>query len=162
MLLQAIHQNLQQLQHMLGQLTQEQYVAPCAALDAASIGQHTRHIIEMYQCLENQYELGTICYDGRKRDENIQTSVFGALQAIAALRQVLGRPDKTLHLEQSVEGCALSLKTNYERELLYNLEHCIHHQALIKVALMQCPEVLVDPDFGVAPATIAHRQQCAR
>jgi hypothetical protein len=35
-------------------------------------------------------------------------------------------------LQQIVDGEEIRVESNYLRELLYNLEHCIHHQALIK------------------------------
>jgi hypothetical protein len=52
-------------------------------------------------------------------------------------------------------------ESNYFRELLYNLEHCIHHQALIKVAILQCETVTID-NFGVDQTTIEYRNQCAQ
>lgn len=54
-------------------------------------------------------------------------------------------------------------KTFINRELAYCLEHSIHHQALIKVGLKeQNIENLIDENFGVAPATIRHKQKCAQ
>jgi hypothetical protein len=34
----------------------------------ASIGEHTRHCLEMIAELYNNYHIGNICYDNRKRD----------------------------------------------------------------------------------------------
>jgi hypoxanthine-guanine phosphoribosyltransferase len=48
------------------------------------------------------------------------------------------------------------------RELLYNLEHCIHHQALIKVVVLQSSTVFVNDNFGVASSTIEYRNRCAQ
>jgi hypothetical protein len=44
-------------------LSQTEYSNSCAELSNATIGEHTRHIIEMFQCLENQYDLGVVNYD---------------------------------------------------------------------------------------------------
>ena len=41
-----------QLSESLHQLTDEQYVQPSKTLFNATIGQHVRHIIELFICLE--------------------------------------------------------------------------------------------------------------
>ena len=66
-------------------------------------------------------------------------------------------------LQQGTTETTLEIETNYERELLYNLEHSIHHQALIKVALLQLQSVEIPENFGVAQSTIVYREsQCVR
>jgi hypothetical protein len=43
--------------------------------------------------------------------------------------------------------------------LAYCLEHTIHHQALIKIGLMELNLIhLIDQHFGVAPATIRFKK----
>lgn len=85
-----------------------------------------------------------------------------AQEAIVSLLRQLDKPNKSLELQQTIEGEAISISTNYYRELVYNLEHCIHHQALIKVALLQLNHVTIDENFGVARSTIEYRKQCAQ
>jgi hypothetical protein len=116
----------------------------------------------MFQCLDNQYELGVINYDIRKRDFMIQTDTAFANSTINTILNQLENPNKTLQLQQIIDGEELLFTTNYHRELLYNLEHCIHHQALIKVAIIQFNTISVDEDFGVARSTIEYRKQCAQ
>jgi len=55
------------------------------------------------------------------------------------------------------------VKSNLMRELAYNLEHAIHHMALIRIVLnQQFPDVKVDANFGVAYSTIRYnKDQCA-
>jgi hypothetical protein len=43
------------------------------SLSSATIGEHTRHVIEMFQCLLNNYESGVVNYDERARDIVLQT-----------------------------------------------------------------------------------------
>ena len=50
-------------------------------------------------------------------------------------------------------------ETSYHRELLFNLDHCIHHQALIKVAIITMNEVEISKDFGVSYSTIDFRNK---
>jgi hypothetical protein len=162
MLIPAIHRTLSELSQLLDQLSNEEYTAPCASLSNATIGEHTRHIIELFQCLDNSYETGVVSYDHRKRDYRIQTDTAFAVTTIFALLSNINKPNKALQLHQGVDGEILMMETNYQRELLYNLEHCIHHQALIKVGLLQLATVEVDANFGVARSTIEYRKQCAQ
>src|SRR6478672_6872075 len=130
MLIPSIKNTLNELSDLLSQLSSEDYTCPCHGLSNATIGEHTRHIIEMFQCLELQYEEGIINYDDRKRDYRIQTDVDFAKQTITLALSQLDKPNKNLQLKQVIDGEELLIDSNYDRELLYNLEHCIHHQAL--------------------------------
>ena len=162
MLIPAIQKTLNELSDLVSKLSDIEYCFPCNDLSNASIGEHTRHIIEMFQCLENQYENGIVNYDNRKRDHLIQTNSAFANDCIAAILNQIGKPNKNLLLQQIVDEEELLIKTNYHRELLYNLEHCIHHQALIKVAILQNATITIDENFGVARSTIEYRNQCVQ
>lgn len=162
MILETINTTLDELLSLLNQLTIEDYNNPCAGLSNSSIGGHTRHVIEIFQCLDVQYDAGSINYDLRLRDINIQSDPRLAIDAIIALKARLPRDNKPLCLIQQFNGVAIEIATNYHRELLYNLEHCIHHQALIKVALLQNGSIKISDDFGVAKSTIEYRKQCVQ
>lgn len=162
MLIPSIQKTLNELSQLISQLSSEEYCCPCEGLSNATIGEHSRHIIEMFQCLHNQYDLGVINYDNRKRDFTIQTDTVFAKAIIDTILAQLEKSNKTLQLQQLIDGEELLIETNYHRELLYNLEHCIHHQALIKVAIIQSNSITVDENFGVARSTIEYRKQCAQ
>ncbi len=162
MLIPAIQKTLHELSNLVSKLSDDEYCLPCYDLSNATIGEHTRHIIEMFQCLENQYENGVVNYDNRKRDYLIQTNTAFAKESIEIILNQIDRPNKKLQLQQIVDGEELLIESNYHRELLYNLEHCIHHQALIKVAIIQSATVEIDENFGVARSTIEYRKQCAQ
>ena len=162
MLLPSIKNTLTELSDLLSQLSSEDYRFPCPALSNSSIGEHTRHSIEMFQCLENQYEAGIVNYDNRKRDYMLQTDTAFAKNAIESVIENLNKPNKKIVLHQIIDGEELHIDSNYHRELLYNLEHCIHHQALIKVAVLQNDNIQIDENFGVARSTIEFRKQCAQ
>lgn len=162
MLIPAINKTLLELSDLVSQLSDNDYCFPCYDLSNATIGEHTRHIIELFQCLENQYENGIINYDNRKRDYLIQTNTAFAKECIESILNQIDKPNKNLQLQQIVDGEELLIESNYHRELLYNLEHCIHHQALIKVAIIQSATIEIDENFGVARSTIEYRKQCAQ
>ena len=162
MLVKSINNSLDELINLLNQLSDESYSKSCAALSNASIGEHTRHILEMFQCLEKSYNPGILNYDNRERNERIQTETEFAKQCILEIKSALKTENKILFLEQMIDGLTFRIQSNYYRELLYNLEHCIHHQALIKVAVLQCENISLNENFGVASSTIEYRNQCVQ
>jgi hypothetical protein len=162
MLILSINNSLNDLIDLLDQITNSEYSNPCAALSNSTIGEHSRHIIEMFQCLENSYYTGIVNYDKRERNVLIQTDTQYAINQIGVIQNSLGKQNKKIELLQIIDGEEILVESNYLRELLYNLEHCIHHQALIKVAILQNPSILVSINFGVARSTIEYRNQCAQ
>ncbi len=158
----SINNSLNELIDLLKQLSNAQYSEPCYNLSNASIGEHTRHIIEMFECLNNQYDSGIVNYDNRERNFLIQSDTNFAIEKMISIQNSLNKKNKKIKLFQKIDGVEINIKSNYFRELLYNLEHCIHHQALIKVAVLMSENVKVDENFGVARSTIEYRKQCVR
>lgn len=149
-----INHQLDKLSLLLNAISTEHYCHPVEVLSGATIGQHCRHILEILACLMNGYETGKIDYENRQRNKALESNPAAALQMLAELTSYLNKPNKTLQLLPA-EGTPLD--TNYHRELLYNLEHCIHHFALIKVALLSLGMPVTDDQFGVGYSTIAYR-----
>ena len=83
---------------LLEQLTGPQaYTAPCAELSNASIGEHTRHVIELYQCLLAGYEKGEVNYDARKRNklyenDRAEAIATGNPMVSRVIRRIAGGP----------------------------------------------------------------------
>ncbi len=161
----AIRASFHQLTNVLDRLTAEQYQSPSANLSGSSIGQHTRHVIELFQCLQAGYASGEVCYDNRKRDVQIETDKQFAQTLLNEIAETLEQPDKELRLLGMYDEAAtgqLQVATNYHRELLYNLEHTVHHMALIRVGLKELNAEPAAEHFGIASSTIRHREQCAQ
>ncbi len=152
------------LQRLLLQLSDEQYLRPVQHLDQSTIGGHSRHIIEILQCVLKGYDPGRVDYIRRNRDLLLETSRETALQAIDELVNKLARPDKILSLEVAAqpESSYREITTTYNRELVYIIEHTIHHLALIKVALVEMKLDLVSNEFGVAYSTLLYRQPAGK
>ena len=157
----AVKKNLNELAGLLQQLSQSQYNAKIPELSGATIGEHTRHIIEMFQCLFNESD-STINYDSRQRDLLLQTDIETAIAALNEMGRKVPATNQPLTLIQYINGEEYRIASNTFRELLYNLEHAIHHEALIKVALTKWDNISVSADFGVARSTIEYRNQCAQ
>lgn len=162
MLVQSIKNNLTENIELLHQLTNEEFTHKNPELSNATIGEHMRHIIELFQCLLDNYEDGQINYDNRKRNLLLQTDKNAAISIIEKLITEIEKPNKSLALAHNYSSPIEVLQTNYFRELLYNLEHSIHHQALIKVALYNFPNIKISESIGVAPSTLEYRHQCAQ
>ena len=158
----GIKNTLHELKKVIEQLTNEDYSKPIDSLSGATIGEHCRHIIELFQSVINAYETGRLNYDHRERNKLIQTNNEFAISMIEKVISTIENPNKKLELEHNNSGNVIVIETNYFREMLYNLEHCIHHQALIKVAILQINYIEINEHFGVAPSTIEFRKQCAQ
>ena len=164
-LYEGINHSFDQLTYSINQLTPEQYSKPCKILHESSIGQHVRHIIELFQCLEKGYESGLVNYEKRERDRNIETQSKLANSLLNEIVSNMDRLDKPLLLETFFDDISQEpffIQTNYYRELAYNLEHTIHHMALIRVGVEEVSQIRLRDDFGVAFATIKYRKQCAQ
>ncbi len=154
-----------QLTESLNQLTNAEYSQPGKILFNASIGQHVRHIIELFLCLENGYISGVVNYEKRKRDYKLETDKNFAIQLLKELYHRIDRPDIDLLMEtEDYEDASgvVTIRSNYYREIAYNLEHSIHHMALIRVGINEVSSIVLPDQFGVAYSTIKFRQQCAQ
>lgn len=158
----TIQITLNEFAGVLMQIENEVYTRPCNLLSDATIGQHTRHIIELYQCLLDGYQQGEVSYDKRKRDRQIENDAAVAINHLTAIQHSLNQQDKDLHVVYELNGNTCRLRSNYFREAMYNLEHTIHHLALIKVAIHLFTDIAVSDTFGVAPSTVKYRMQCVQ
>lgn len=150
---------LKEQQHLLQKISLENYTFPIASLDGSTVGGHTRHIIEFLEILLNSYFSDSINYDERKRNLELEENPQKAVEIISKILSGINLPNKNLILHQTIGNISLEITTNFYRELLYNIEHCIHHQALIKVAFNEMKmSHLLNKNFGVAPSTIQYRE----
>lgn len=168
-IIQATTLTLQSLLRFLEQVDQPTYSRPLDVFNGSSLGGHTRHIIEFYHCLIKNYNQGTINYDLRDRDKNIETDPELAILAVQNIVQELQKInlDSTVELHMSYDpqtNAVDSVVSNVKREVVYNLEHTIHHMALLKIGVKTAaPQIELENEFGVAPSTIKFQQNsCAQ
>ncbi len=141
-------------------LSAEEYQQSLDLLSSASIGQHTRHFIEFFQCLLQQLPSGEVNYDLRIRDKEIEQDPNRALLAIEQICQQLDK----CQLEQQIQLSAfyshtITVSSNVARELVYNLEHTIHHLAIIRIGLaILRPDLQLPDSFGIATSTTKYRE----
>jgi hypothetical protein len=156
---------LSQLVDSIQQLDKIEYTQKSLLLNGSTIGGHTRHVIELFQCLITGYADGIVNYEHRKRDYEIETNKDVACSILKNLVDVVNLPNKPLTLKgfySQTEDENCTVDTNYHRELIYNLEHTIHHMALIRVAINEVSNIILPQSFGVASATIQYQKTCVQ
>ncbi len=134
----------------------EGYSQPLGLLDEVSLGDHCRHILEFYQCLL-EGESNKVNYDERVRNKFLAQDKTYALVIIKEIQHKIKHCDlaQIIFLSQTLEGESFKIESNLKRELLYTLEHSIHHLAIMKIAIQQCfPKIKLMNHFGVAYSTI--------
>lgn len=158
---------LDSLKNLLKNLTNESFSKKNDLLFGASIGEHFRHIIEFYLCVMNQDTQEVINYDLRKRDRILETKVTEGILVIDRILTKLGKLKEQDNIPIKIETCLDENQSNQGvssslfRELMYCMDHCIHHQSLIKIGLLeQKLSHMVDANFGVAFSTQQYRNQC--
>ena len=161
----SIQALLTQIGGMLDALTDEQYGRSLPVLSGASLGGHVRHVIEFFIELDCGYRTGIVNYDARRRDRAIEQQRDVAQARLEHIAATLGKENKVLLLTTAAEAgdTGFEVATNYERELIYNLEHAVHHMALLKIGVGALTALRLPESFGVASSTIRYREaQCAQ
>jgi hypothetical protein len=163
-LFQAGRTILAQLSDTVNQITEEDFRKPSTALSNSTVGQHLRHTLEFFICLEQGYELGIVNYDKRIHNKAMERDKHIALNTINQILDfVKSNPnDKVLKLEVGYETDSdecVTVETNYLRELTYNIEHAVHHMAIMKIGIREVADYVELPTgFGVAVSTIRYNE----
>lgn len=163
-LIRASQTILAQISEAIKQMDETEFTSPSKTLSGSSIGQHLRHTLEFFLCLEQGLSSGVINYDKRAHDKTIETDKEVALAVIKRMHSFVGHQmnDKPLVLEASYNSSEdiASVKTSYFRELTYNIEHAVHHMAIMKIGISEvASHVQLPADFGVAASTIRYREE---
>lgn len=152
---------LKQLNDLLNQLSDIEYARPLDLISQNTIGKHVRHILEFYTCLLTGIENKSVDYDARERNLDIENYTQKAVETSYFIAEKLKNLDQKSELElfATLPHERVKLTTTIQRELLYVLEHTIHHFAIIKIAVKnEFPHIQVANEFGVAYATLQHQE----
>ncbi|MFM7153963.1 MAG: DinB family protein [Bacteroidota bacterium] len=151
-----------QITGLLDQFTPYDYRKPLDEYDGSSIGQHFRHILEFFQCLQQGISDGQVDYAARKRNLLYEDNPALAAEAFSAFLEQIEAYSDTLPLSVCAEfGSEVRpvYSSTVGRELLFIYDHAIHHLAIIKIGLnCQFPHISTDRHLGVSPSTIKSRQ----
>lgn len=158
---------IDQLVDLVNHLDDKTYTLPVPSLSYSSLGQHLRHTIEFFFCLEQGYVDGVVNYDKRAHDKQLETERMIALASLRRIGDFVEKMsgEKCLKLEVSyeMEGDRSNIiESNAIRELVYNIEHAVHHMAIMKIGVREvAPHVVLPAGFGVAASTLRHKQSAA-
>ena len=156
---------LREIKSLLIKVQNDLYISPQGILNGATIGQHFRHILEFYICLENGIKDGVVSFDERERNVLIETDVEYAIERINKLIEFVKLIDAdgliTLKANYAISSEESTLiQSSIYRELAYTLDHTIHHLAIVKIALSNDLDKLgIGENFGVAPSTVRYKNQ---
>ncbi|PWJ42969.1 hypothetical protein [Sediminitomix flava] len=155
---------LNQLQSAISNLDEQTYSQEIDILGNSSIGQHCRHILSFYECLIDAKHSGFVNYDQRKRLLKIENSPVVANMFIETLKEKLEKVEfsNPITLEGQYGNTSdlncFKVKSSLERELIANIEHSVHHMAIVRIALRYLkPNFKLDDSFGIASSTIRYQ-----
>jgi uncharacterized damage-inducible protein DinB len=158
-----INGSIESLDQMIGfikSLTDETYkVAPKPLFDS-SIGQHLRHILDVYMAIINGDDFEKVNYDIRRRGLALETMRTEGLMELKVVRHWLVTLDEasltlatTVQTEVSV--CSeqpAEMSSSIGRELCFASSHLTHHLAIM-AAVAKFLGHKVSAEVGVAPTT---------
>lgn len=145
------------------QLDQVSYNYKAIPYIQSSIGEHFRHIIDLYLAIINEPKIGVVDYDHRRRGALIETQLQTGIDEIVKVESWLNSLNEQ-DLDKSIlilsEASTSSqqvceVPSTLRRELLFVASHTIHHFALIKVITVHC-NVDTNEHLGYAPATATY------
>jgi hypothetical protein len=158
----AILFTISQIEHLLDQLQPHEYRQPLAEFDGSTLGQHFRHILEFFICLQRALPAGPVDYAARERNLLFEDNPGVAAAAFGDFGEMLGALDTNLALDVRAEfggDDRPCYPSTVGRELLFVYDHAIHHLAIIKIGLRcQFPHIQADRNLGVSPSTVKARQ----
>lgn len=142
---------LVELEQMPGQLADNVY-------KEANVGQHMRHVFDHMLAIKLAIAEGLVDYDKRDRGNEVETDRFMATQQLSLLRLWIQTEDFNNHKiavasEIDCENTQrMRFDSNLNREILYVINHTIHHAAHIKLTLAQFG-INLPAHIGIAPGT---------
>lgn len=166
----AIHELVQsnlaclaQARELVGRLADEQYRASAPG-GRGGVGPHLRHALDHYDCFLAGVAAGTIDYDQRERDLEVESSRERALERITTaeagimrLRAFDAAHEVTVKLDSGERHSRCASRSTLARELQFLVSHTVHHFALVALVL-RFQGIEPGPEFGVAPSTLKHEQ----
>jgi len=145
------------VQSILCQIKDEDYRTSLKTLKGASIGKHIRHVVEFYECLLFNNLDNIVNYDARKRnlllEENVKYTEAFIAKVIDSLSTI--NVNSSVLLVTKYQDKNISMESSVYREITYNIEHTVHHLAIISIAIaIHFDYINVSENFGYADSTI--------
>ena len=153
-------EQLQELAAVIAQLSEADFTTALPLLDQATLGKHVRHTLEFHQCFLTREQ--SFCYDDRMRNPLLEQAPEEALKHIDWLMDRLRfvQLDRIISMEVRYGTARFEVTTSVQRELAFLIEHTVHHNAILRMALCASfPHIRFEPEFGYADSTIRFLEQ---
>lgn len=147
------------IKSILFQIDEMDYKSSLLELRCSTIGMHVRHVLEFYECLLFCNSKETVNYDKRKRNllleenikyaENFITEIIDNISKISCNKRVL--------VVSSFQNEELLMESSLYREICYNIEHTVHHLAIISmVTSIHFNYINLSNDIGFTNCTLQY------
>lgn len=161
-------ESLEQGEKLIQSLSTEQYQYKSTLLFSSSIGEHFRHIMDIYFALIQGVEQGAVDFNLRRRGGLSERSREMALEELTQIKTWLRNLNSKCNLSIQVKvEVALSktqvveLTSSLARELIFSSSHTTHHYAVMGI-IAKLQDVNVEEGLGLAAATATHeRDNCS-
>lgn len=136
------------------------YTAKSEASKSGTIGAHMRHVLEFIEIIVTQYKGDTIDYESRERNSEYERDAEAAMKAFEGSLKSLSLALSESGADYKVDICEMPafgsgqvrVPSSLGREVLYAIEHSIHHYAIIAMIASEYGAKF-EEGFGLAPAT---------
>ena len=162
-----IDANLEAIDQALGVITSITDDNYCDRVDGRSApGAHIRHILDHYRAVQVGINEGEVDYDLRRRQCSVETDRHCAEKELRETKLWLqSMPEESVPVKVKSEVslndcCSICIDSDSSRELLYVLNHTVHHMAYLSL-LLKINNVKVCDEVGLAPATASHLRAVA-
>lgn len=127
-------------------------------------GKHVRHVLDHLLTFIRSAENGILDYNRRHRDSVIERDWRAArvqLMTIIDALHTIPIEENDLHVLSEIDASSTVNQTfvsNAPREILYLINHTLHHAAYIRLLAKEC-HINLPEHIGIAPATATHLRQ---
>jgi len=161
-------ESLDQMIMFIESLSDAEYQYVPKPLFDSSIGQHLRHILDLFIALVSSTNK-EVNYDIRRRGAPVETDRQLGLQELNDIRVwVSNISDKDIsrkilvHTETALNTQQTDMfKSSFRRELCFASSHLVHHLAIM-AAIAKMAGKEVDSKLGLAPATATYVRELER
>lgn len=153
-----IVKNLEKGKYLLEHIGDEVYADCSIAPYNSSIGNHIRHILDMFSCIFKGYESKIVNLTLRERNLNAETYTVYGIEYFDTIISNLKKINP-LELETNIEvvddlGCGCcTVKSTFGAVLAQAQSHAIHHYATVGYMMHILGVSLPINSFGVNPTT---------
>ena len=130
------------------------------------VGSHFRHIYDHFLAVFDGVTSGVVDYDVRSRnshtemDIELSQEVLGTLlkQCHGMSEEILKLPVQVMSEVSCLNTVRLEFSSNVEREILYLVNHTVHHLAYVSL-LLKNENIVLPTHIGLAPSTATFQRR---